>query len=193
MGILLVSADKIKAFTNLNENVDEALLLSNIQIATDLGLQSVLGTKYLTYIQTAAQNNTLSGPETTLLQDYIQPYLIHRAYWECIPEIWSRIMNKSIIVGNTEQGSPVSPGDMKYLRNITQSRYEFYAQRLMDYLKNHSGDFALYFTYTSTDGLSPSRENYFSGIHITNAMPRHLPPKGVRGYLDPSSDLLCGY
>ena len=191
MGVLLVSAEKIKAFTNINENVDEALLLANIQIATDIGLQYILGTKYLNHIKSAAQNNTLTGPETTLLQDYIQPYLIQRSYYESIPEIWARIMNKSIIVGNTEQGSPVSASEMKYLRSITQDRYEFYAQRIMDYLKNNSGDFPEYFSYSSTDGMPPIKENYFSGIHITNAMPRKLPPKGIKGYLDPSSDLYC--
>jgi len=191
MAVLLVSAEKIKAFTNINENVDEGLLLSNIQIATDIGLQNLLGTKYLNLIKSKAQAGTLSAAETTLLQDYIQPYLIHRAYWESMPEIWSRIMNKSITIGNTEQGSPVTASEMKYLRNITQDRFEFYAQRLMDYIRNNSGDYPEYYSYSSTDGMPPVRENYFAGIHITNAMPRRLPPKGIRGYLDPSSDLYC--
>ena len=182
MGVLLVSANKIKAFTNINDNVDEALLLSNIQVATDIGLQTLLGTKFLNHILTASQNNTLTAAETTLVQDYIQPYLIHRAYWESIPQIWSRVMNKSIIVGNTEQGTAVSAGDMKYLRNATQDRYEFYAQRLMDYIKNNPNDYPQYWAYSSTDGMPPVRENYFGGIHITNAMPRHLPPSAPWRY-----------
>ncbi len=190
-GILLVSAEKIKAFTNINENVDEALLLSNIQVATDIGLQNILGTKYLNLIKSKAQGNTLSSAETTLLQDYIQPYLIQRSYYECIPEIWARIMNKTIVVGNTEGGSAVSASEMKYLRSITQDRFEFYAQRLMDYIKNNPNDFPEYYSYSSTDGMPPSKENYFAGIHISNSMPRKLPPKGIKGYIDPSSDLYC--
>lgn len=190
MGILLVSAEKIKAFTNINDNVDEALLLSNIQIAEDIGLQTLLGTQFYNHIKNAAQGNTLTGPETTLLQNYIQPYLIQRAYYESIPNIWMRIMNKSIVVGNTEQGTAASPGDMKYLRNMTQDRYEFYAQRMMDYLKDNPNDFPIYFSYSSNQGMPPSKENYFSGIHIQPGM-RKLPPMGIKGYLDPSSDLLC--
>ena len=191
MGVLLVSAEKIKAFTSINDNVDEALLLSNIQVATDIGLQNILGTKYLNLIKNKAQANTLSAAETTLLQEYIQPYLIQRSYYECIPEIWSRIMNKSIIVGNTEQGSSVSAGDMRYMRSIAEDRFGFYAQRLMDYIKNNPNDFPEYFSYSSTDGMPPSKENYFSGIHISSSMPRKLPPKGIKGYLDPSSDYYC--
>ena len=190
MGYLLVSAQKIKAFTEINENVDEALLLSNIQIAEDVGLQTILGSKFYNHIKSSAQGNTLTGPETTLLQNYIQPYLIQRAYYECIPAIYMRVMNKSIVVGNTEQGSPISSGDMKYLRNIARDRYEFYSQRLMDYLKDNSNDFPIYFSYSSNEGMKPSKENYFGGIHIEPGM-RKLPAPGIRGYLDPSSDLLC--
>ena len=191
MPVLLVSAEKIKSFSSINENVDEALLLSNIQVATDIGLQTLLGTKYLNHIKNAAQGNTLTPAETTLLQDYIQPYLIQRSYYESLPQIWSRVMNKSVIVGNTEGGSPVTASEMRYLRSITQDRYEFYAARLMDYLKNNPNDFPQYYSYTSTDGMPPTKENYFNGIHITNAMPRKLPPKGIKGYLDPSSDYYC--
>jgi len=35
LGVLLVSSAKIKAFTNVNDNLDEQLLLPNIQIAQD--------------------------------------------------------------------------------------------------------------------------------------------------------------
>ena len=175
MGILLVSAEKIKAFTNINDNVDEAILLSNIQVASDIGLQTLLGTKFYEHILNAAQSNTLTPAETTLVQDYIQPYLIHRAYWESIPNIWMRVMNKSITIGNTEQGAAVTSKDMMYLRNITQDRYEFYSQRLMDYLFNHPGDYPDYYSYSSTDGMPPSRNNYFGGFHVSNAQPRRLP------------------
>jgi hypothetical protein len=190
MGVLLVSADKLKAFTNINDNVDEALLLSNIQIAEDIGLQTILGTKFYNHIKSAAQNSTLTGPETTLLQNYIQPYLIHRAYYESIPNIWMRVMNKSITIGNTEQGSAASASDMRYLRNMTQDRYEFYSQRMMDYMKDHSNDFNIYFSYSSNQGMAPSKENYFGGVQISPGF-RKLPPMGIKGYLDPSSDLLC--
>lgn len=193
MGVLLVSAQKIKAFTNLNESIDEALLTANIQIASDLGLQSLLGSLFYNYILDGAQNNTLNSVEVNLLQNYIQPYLIHRAYWECIPNIWMRAMNKSIIVGNTEQGTAVSAGDMKYLRNITQDRFEFYAQRLMDEIINHPGNYPLYFQYTSTDGMPPERENYFGGIHISNAQPRHISPVAPYRYPFDSIYYGCNY
>lgn len=198
MGVLLVSSAKIKAFTQVNDNVDDALLLSSIQISQDIGLQTLLGTRFYNHLLDAVQASTLTTAENTLLQDYIQPYLLWRSVWEALPTLYMRIMNKSVIIGNTEQGSAVDKGSFTYLRNIHQNRYEFYAQRMMDYIKNNPGDYPLYWQYTSTDGMKPSRENYFGGIHISNAQPRKLPPvgwnNGVAGlpaYLDPSSDWCC--
>lgn len=192
MGILLVSAEKIKSFTSLNSGIDEALLLSGIQLASDLGLQNLLGTKFYNHILTAAQGNTLTAAETTFLQDYIQPYLIQRAHYEILPDVWARQQNKGIIIGNTEQGTGVSAGDMKYMRSMIMDRYEFYAQRLMDYLSNNPNDFPIYNSWTSTDGMPPSKENYFSGIQITNDMPRKLAPSWIKGgYLSPTDPKCC--
>jgi hypothetical protein len=177
---LLVSAKKIKSFTEVNENVDEILLLANIQIAQDLGLQGLLGSRFYAHILNAAKNSTLTGPELELLQDYIQPYLLWRATWEALPTLYMRVMNKSVIVGSTEQGNPVGTKDLNYLRNIHENRYSFYAQRMMDYLRNNPSDFPLYFQYTSTDGMPPARENYYAGIYIDTGR-RRLPRVGTAG------------
>jgi len=188
--ILLVSENKIKAFSDINENLDSALLLSNIQIAQDIGLQTLLGTKFYEHMLTAASGNTLTQGENILLQDYIQPYLIWRAAYESLPSIYMRVMNKSVIIGNTEQGAPVGYKEFEYLRNIYSERFQFYSQRLMDYIKNNQSWFPIYYQYTSTDGMKPSKENYYAGLHISPGF-RKLPPPGVRGYLDPSSDYCC--
>jgi len=172
MGVILVSQGKLKAFTTINENVDVELLLPNIQIAQDY-LAITTGTKLLEHLLLAVSGGTLTTDEVTLLEDYIQPYLLHRAYYEAIPSIWVRMMNKGVIEGNTEQGTSVDAGSMKYLRNIQQNRYEFYLQRLLDYLNAYSSLYPQYNTWTNKDGLPPSKhQNYFSGVVV---------PPGNRG------------
>ena len=44
MGVLLISEIKLKAFTNINKNVDMDVLKAEIQIASDIHLQTILGT-----------------------------------------------------------------------------------------------------------------------------------------------------
>ena len=189
--VLLISETKVKAFTEVNENLDVALLLPNIQIAQDLGLQNMLGTKFYTHILDAARNSTLSPQETILLEDYIQPFLLWRAVYEALPSIYMRMMNKSVIIGDTPNGKAVDAGSLQYLRNIHQNRYEFYAQRMMDYIKNHPTAFPLYYAWTTIDGMPPSRENYFSGIHIQPGRRRLPRYTNIRGYADPTGDNCC--
>lgn len=197
--VLLVSAKKIKNFTETNENVDEILLLANIQIAQDLGLQGLLGTRFFNYIKDQAFNNTLTTEERTLLEDYIAPYLLWRATWEALPTLYMRVMNKAVIKGNTEQGNTVDKGDLNYLRNIHENRYSFYAQRLMDYIKNNPSYFPIYYQYTSTDGMAPQKENYYAGLYIDTGR-RKLPRVGTAGYFgsipsytDPTDPDYCCY
>ena len=172
--VLFVSEAKMKAFTDINENVSVDVLLPNIQLAQDIGLQNILGSKLYKSLQEKVKTSSLNSEETELLEEKIQPYLLHRAYWEALPSLFFKIMNKSIIVGNTEQGSSADFAQLKYLRNIQQNRYEFYEQRLIDYLQYNSNKFPDYISNTKEDGMNPSKENYFSGIHISPGL-RKIP------------------
>ena len=168
MGVLMISQSKLKAFCDINENLDVELLLPNIQISQDY-LQTIIGTKLYKHLLNAIENETLNSDEVTLLEDYIQPSLLHRSYYEAIPSLWIRVMNKGIIQGNTEQGTSVDAGSMKYLRNIQENRYQFYNQRLLDWLNAKSNLYPQYNTYNSNDGgVPPSDANYFSGVVIPN-------------------------
>ena len=167
-GILLVSAEAVKSFTEVNENLDESILLPNLQISQDIGLQTIVGTPFYTHILDAASGGTLTQQETILVEDYITPYLLWRAVYEALPSIWMRMMNKSVSIGESPNSKSVYKGDLSYLRNIHQSRFEFYSQRLQDYMVYRQAAFPLYFQWTSGEGMPRASVNYFSGIHIPN-------------------------
>lgn len=178
--VLLISETKLKAFTTINQNVDMALLVSCIWMAQELGLQTLIGTKGYDYYMNLVQQVQLSGatmssPDKIMLDDYIAPYLIHRAYYEAMPEIFARKMNKAITVGNTEQGTSIDIKGMSYLREIEQGRYEFYAQRMQDRLRSFPNDYPWYYSYTDKDGMPNSKQTYFSGIHLEPGM--RYPPR----------------
>jgi hypothetical protein len=178
--VLLISETKLKAFTTINQNVDMALLVSCIFMAQELGLQTLIGTKGYDYYtnlvkQVQLSGATMSQPDKIMLDDYIAPYLIHRAYYEAMPEIFARKMNKAIVVGNTEQGSSVDLKGMAYLRDIEQGRYEFYSQRMQDRIRSYSNDYPWYYSYSDKDGMPNSKQTYFSGIHIAPGM--RYPPR----------------
>jgi len=177
--VLLLSQSKLKAFTTINQNTDEALLTSGVFMAQELGLQVLLGTKGYDYYTNLVKSVQLSGAtmsqaDQIMLNEYIAPYLTHRAYFEVMPEIWSRKMNKGIQVGASEQGNAVDIKGMSYLRDIELSRYNFYAQRMMDRIQAFPSDYPWYYSYTNQDGMPNSKQNYFGGIFFTPGL-RKMP------------------
>jgi hypothetical protein len=171
MGVLLISEVKLKNFTNINKNVDQNVLKAEIQIAQDIDLQTILGTLFYNHLlsQVSSTGNTFNADETTLVNDYIQPFLIQQAYFQCIPQLMYRTMNRGIVEGMMENATSVDIDTMKYLRTIQKQRADFYMTRLQDYLLIGRGQnkFPQYQTQSSIDGMIPDRsQKYNNGIFL---------------------------
>ena len=178
MGVLLISETKLKAFTNINKNVDIDVLKAEIQIAQDIDLQTILGTKFYNHLlsQVSATGNTFNADELTLVNDYIAPFMIQTAYFNAIPHIHYRTMNRGIVEGTMENATSVDLETMKYLRTIQKQRADFYMTRLQDYLLIGKGQnkFPDYTTQSTIDGKIPDRsQKYNNGIFL-----RHTTRKG---------------
>jgi hypothetical protein len=202
--ILLISETKLKAYTTLNQNIDMALLTSCIFIAQEIHLQALIGTKGYHYYQNLVRDNQLSGTtissaDRTMLDDYFAPYLVHAAAYEAMPEIFARKMNKAITIGNTEQGTSIDIKGMSYLRDIEQSRYNFYAQRMMDYLLGNPSEYPWYYTYGNIKDMPPQKTQYFGGVWFTPGMRKPIRrgsiPANMPFYIDPTLGgcVDCGY
>lgn len=178
IGTLLVSETKLKAFTNINKNVDMDVLKAEIQIAQDIDLQTILGTKFYKELLNGvnATGTTWNANEKTLVDEYIQPYLIQTAYFNAMPQIMYRTMNRGIVAGEMENAKAVDIETMKYLRSIQKQRADFYSQRLIDYLLIGRGQnlFPAYNNNSTMDGMVPDRtQKYNNGIFL-----RHVTRKG---------------
>jgi hypothetical protein len=174
MGVLLISEVKLKNFTNINKNVDIDVLKSEVQVAQDIDLQTILGAKFYHHLlaQVNATGNTFNADELTLVNDYIQPYLIQTAYFNAIPHIMYRTMNRGIVEGTMENAQSVDIGTMKYLRSLQKQRADWYAQRLLDYLLTGKGQnkFPDYLNASTIDGIVPDRvQKYNNGIFLANS------------------------
>jgi hypothetical protein len=169
MGVLLISEVKLKAFTNINKNVDMDVLKAEIQIAQDIDLQTILGTKFYDHLlsQVSSTGNTFNANEKKLVDDYIQPFLIQQAYFQAMPNLQFRTMNRGIVQGEMESATSVDIETFKYLRNIQKSRSDFYMTRLLDYLLIGYGQnqFPDYNSQSTKDGMIPDRtQKYMPGI-----------------------------
>jgi hypothetical protein len=121
--------------------------------------------------QITATGNTFNADELILVNDYIADYLIQTAYFEMIPQLQYRTMNRGIVEGQMESATSVDIETMKYLRGIQKQRSDFYQQRLTDYLITGRGQnkFPDYLSYSSIDGMLPDKAaKYNSPITLFN-------------------------
>jgi hypothetical protein len=170
---LLISENKLKAFTNVNKNVDIDTIRAEIGIAQDIHLQNLLGTLFYDHLlnQVSATGNTFNAQELTLVNDYIADYLIQTAYYEMIPHLHVRTMNRGLVVGDMESARGVDMETMKYLRTIQKQRADFYMMRLQDYLITGRGQnqFPQYNSQSTIDGMIASRsDKYNSPIYLNH-------------------------
>ena len=176
---LLVSENKLKAFTNVNKNVDIDAIRAEISIAQDVHLQNILGTKFYEHLlsQVSSTGNTFNSNELTLVNSYIAPYLIQVAYFEMIPALHLRTMNAGIVSPAGLEGGRqgVDMETMKYLRTIQKQRADFYKQRLQDYLITGKGQnkFPDYLNYTNEDGMIPDRSDKYNSPIFLNHTTRY--------------------
>jgi len=192
MGVLLISETKLKAFTNINKNVDMDVLKAEIQIAQDIDLQTILGTKFYNHLlsQVSATGNTFNADETELVNNYIQPFLLQQSYFQAIPHLMYRSMNRGIVEGMMENATSVDIETMKYLRSLQKQRADFYMTRLQDYLLIGRGQnkFPDYVTQSTEDGMIPDRaQKYNNGIYLKHTTrkgysTRDIENRGLRVY-----------
>ena len=142
--VLLISEEKIKSFTDVNENVYVSDLIPGIITTQDLDLQNILGSKFYDGLKARVLAGTQTADETVLLDSYIAPYLLNQGVWRILPNIRFKLLNKSVLAPNSETATSITLEEFQYLRNEQQQTAIFYGERLRHYLVEYSNLFTEY-------------------------------------------------
>ena len=145
--VLLISEDYIKTNSALNDNLFGKYLTPSIMEAQDINLQAYLGEcLYKTILGMVADNSiTASTNEVykALLDDYVQPYLLYQVQANIIPTINVKLGNIGSVVSNDEHISTLSQANIDLVQSDFQHKADFYAQRMLNFILNHSSEFNL--------------------------------------------------
>ena len=166
--VLFITARKLKENTTIDSNVDDDLLVPYILKSQDIHIHQTLGTDLYNLLKTQVSGATLTVPNTTLLEDYIQPALIEWALYESLPFIALKLNNKTLGRNNGEFLEAGSLEDLKYIRNASRDLAEFYTQRIIGFIKENINDYPTYHTNTGLDKIVPNSSSYFGGIYLGN-------------------------
>ena len=132
--ILLISEDRIKTESALNDNVWGKFLLPAIREAQDINLSQILGENLLDEIYTRVTANTVTGDYKTLLEDYIQPFLLYQVQANIIPTLNVKMANIGTVLTGDEHVEKLSKSDVDNLMQNIQYKADFYCRRLQEYL-----------------------------------------------------------
>ena len=162
--VLLVSEQRLKQWTQLDDNVRLNEITPHILQAQDIYIQNLVGTKLYTRLKEGVIANDLNANEDLLLNDYVGKTLMQYALYMILPSIKYKVVNQGIVNGTSEETSPTTLEELRYLRGTVLDTAEFYATRLIEFFRDNPGMFPEY-TNPGNDGMMPDKtDQYFSGL-----------------------------
>jgi len=162
--VLLVSEQRLKQWTQLDDNVRLNEITPHILQAQDIYIQNLVGTKLYDRLKAGVIAGDLTADEDLLLNDYVGKTLMQYALYMILPSIKYKVANQGILNGTSEETSPTTLEELRYVRGTVLDTAEFYATRLVEFFRDNPGMFPEY-TNPGTDGMMPDKtDQYFSGL-----------------------------
>jgi hypothetical protein len=176
--VLLITEQKLKDNTSINENVDSAELRFCIQQSQTIFIQESLGTNLYEYILLLVQNGdiNLAGniKYKELLNNFIQPTLISFSYYLALDNFFVKFVNVGLQSFRSEQSNPIGIREFKYLKDNAKAQAEFNDNLLRRHLVFNNQDYPQYTLTTNNGQLTPE----FGGAFKS---PITLPPGALSG------------
>lgn len=149
--------------TALNGNVDTDKFIQFVKIAQDIHIQNYLGTDLYEKISADIVANTLAGDYLALVNNYIQPMLIHFAMVEYLPFAAYTIANGGVYKHNSENSSLALKEEIDSLIAKERDYAEYYTQRFIDYMSfNAPSKFPEYYS-NNNEEIYPDKNALFNG------------------------------
>jgi len=159
---LFITRSDLVRNTFLSGNVDTDKFLQFIKIAQEVHVQQYLGTKLYEKIGSDIIADTLTGNYETLVNDYVQPMLVHWAMTEYLPFAAFTASNGGVYKRTVENGETASREDLSFLIEKERNLAEYYTRRLIDYLAFRNNLFPEY-NQNTNDDIYPLRDSTFNG------------------------------
>jgi hypothetical protein len=160
---LFISRTDLVKNSILNGNVDTDKFIQFIKFAQEIHIQNYLGTKLYDKISADIIAGTLSGNYLTLVNDYVQPMLIHYALIKYLPQSAYQISNGGIFKHRSENSETVSKEEVDFLVQEERENAEHYARRFVDYICDNSSLFPEYNDNSGSD-VYPEKDTNFTNF-----------------------------
>lgn len=147
LNVMLLSEANLKKYTLLNDNVDGKYILPAIRMSQDIDLESLIGTPIvnsLKYLISKGKlpNSDVLEPElnfaTTLLDDFITPYLSWKALANIQTGLNYKLVNSGVIGNQDTQQIKLEYGRAQLLKEQYDSYSNAYGLKLKTFCCDNS-------------------------------------------------------
>lgn len=160
---LFIKREDLVRNSILDGNVDTSKFIQFIKIAQQMHIQNYLGTKLYDKISTDILNSNLTGDYLELVNEYIQPMLIHFAMVDYLPFASFEVKNGGVFKHRSENSDTPTKDEIEFLVQKHRNFAEFYTRRFIDHMSfNASSKFPEYYT-NSNDDMNPDYDASFVG------------------------------
>ena len=160
---LFITVRELKQKSIISGSVDPDKIVQFVEVAQDTHIQNYLGTDLYDKISADILAGTLTGDYLELVNDYIQPMLIHFAMVEYLPFAAYSISNGGVYKHNSENSQIANKEEIDFLIQKERDFAEYYAQRFIDYMTyNAPSKFDEYYSNSNQD-IYPDKDTGFHG------------------------------
>ena len=162
---LFISKNDLVKQTPMSANIDFDKVSHFIQIAQDIHVHQLLGSKLYDRLQADVIGGTLAGDYSTLVYDYIKPTLVQYSFMEYLPFSQYTISNKGVFKHTSENAALPTDKEVDGMRDAARDTAQYYAKRLVDYLR-HNDNLYLEYNTNTEDDVRPAKDITFGGWNI---------------------------
>lgn len=157
--VLMISEQRLKDYTPINENVDTSELRFSIQMAQNIFVQESLGTNLFNHMLTLISGGTISSPGNinykTLLDDFIAPMLTQYSFYLALDNFFVKFVNVGLQSFRSEQSNPIGLKEFQYMKNNAKNQAEFLDNLLRRHLVFRNNLYPEYTLTTNNGQLIP--------------------------------------
>lgn len=170
LNVLLISDEILKDRTSIHGNIDPKLLYPEIKVAQDMYIHPILGTAlYDKIVNDINVSGTTTGAYKTLLDNYIVDTLLYYVLAGLPEAISFQFYNKGVIRKVGDNTELPSMSELIDISNRYKQRADWYAERLVTYLKQNATESVLSEYLQPGDGIDtivPENNGYNMPIYL---------------------------
>lgn len=148
--------------TAISGNVDTDKFIHFIKLAQEIHVRNYMGTDLYNKISNDITSSSLTGAYLTLVNDYVQPMLIHYAMAEYLPFSAYTIANGGVYKHTSENSISPQKDEIDSLIAKERDYAEYYTNRFIDYMSYNNSSFPEYNSNTNDD-IYPDKDATYNG------------------------------